>query len=44
MATLLEGARMTLVERLAWLEETTRAVDHLHQRTLMRLRRRASDR
>lgn len=44
MATLLEGARMTLVEKLAWLEETARAVDHLHQRATARLRSRTAGR
>lgn len=42
MATLLEGARMTLPEKLAWLEETARAIDHLHRRAVERLRNRTS--
>jgi hypothetical protein len=31
---------MTMVEKMAWLEETTRATEHLHQQALRRLRRR----
>ena len=35
----LEGARLSLPERLAWLERAARAVSHLHRRAVARLRR-----
>jgi hypothetical protein len=43
LAVLLAGARMTMAQKLEWLEETTRATDHLHRRALERLRRTAGE-
>lgn len=43
LAALLAGARMTLVQKMEWLEQTTRATDHLHRRALERLRRAAGE-